>query len=109
MTELNDTVKTLPLHIDLNNLKNWQFYIFASLDEGTKANARNVANGEAVGAQGDGSEFEEFKRVLVETNIYLLSTTIVVTVLHMIFEMLAFKSDIVRTPSVIIRTTTRHR
>ena len=45
-------------------------------------------------AGGDGSEFEEFKRVLVDTNIYLLSTTAIVSVLHMIFEMLAFKSDI---------------
>src|SRR3954454_6012298 len=34
------------------------------------------------------------KEVLLDTNIYLLSTTIVVSIFHMIFEMLAFKSDI---------------
>ncbi|KAG8531994.1 uncharacterized protein KY384_003630 [Bacidia gigantensis] len=45
-------------------------------------------------AGGDGSEFEEFKRVLLDTNIYLLATTGIVTVLHMVFEMLAFKSDV---------------
>jgi hypothetical protein len=43
---------------------------------------------------GDGTEFEMIKEVLLDTNIYLLGTTAVVSILHMIFEMLAFKSDI---------------
>lgn len=43
---------------------------------------------------GDGSEFEMIKEVLLDTNIYLLATTVVVSIFHMIFEMLAFKSDI---------------
>lgn len=43
---------------------------------------------------GDGSEFEMVKEVLLDTNIYLLGTTVVVSIFHMIFEMLAFKSDI---------------
>lgn len=34
------------------------------------------------------------KEILLDTNIYLLGTTVVVSVFHMIFEMLAFKSDI---------------
>lgn len=34
------------------------------------------------------------KRVLVDTNMYLLATTIIVSLLHTIFEMLAFKNDI---------------
>ena len=42
----------------------------------------------------DGSEFEMIKEVLLDTNIYLLSTTIIVSIFHMLFEMLAFKSDI---------------
>ena len=95
MTELNSTVKTLPLHIDLNNLNNWKFGIYASLDESIKQNQRNIANGGPVPAGGDGTEFEEFKRILIDTNIYLLSTTAVVTVLHTIFEFLAFKNDVV--------------
>ena len=95
MTELNSTVKTLPLHITLNNLNNWKFSLYASIDEGMKQNQRQVANGGPMPAGGDGSEFEEFKRVLIDTNVYLLSTTAIVSVLHMIFEMLAFKSDIV--------------
>ena len=97
MMELNSTVKTLPLHIDLSNLNNWKFGIYATLDESIKTNQRNIANGGPVPAGGDGSEFEEFKRILIDTNIYLLSTTAVVTVLHTIFEFLAFKNDVVST------------
>ena len=98
MTELNSTVKTLPLHIDLNNLNNWKFGIYASIDESIKQNQRNIANGGPVPAGGDGSEFEEFKRIIIDTNIYLLSTTAIVTVLHTIFEFLAFKNDVVSPP-----------
>ena len=95
MIELNDTVTTLPIHITLNNLNNWKFSLYASIDESVKQNQKNVANGGTIGAAGDGSEFEQIKSVIMDTNIYLLGTTAIVTVLHMVFEMLAFKSDIV--------------
>ena len=94
MTEINDTVTTLPLHITLNNLNNWKFSLYASIDEGMKQTRNQAASGGPMAAAGDGSEFEEFKRVLVETNIYLLSTTIIVSLFHTIFEALAFKNDI---------------
>lgn len=44
--------------------------------------------------QGMGADMDEFKRVLLETNPILLATTVIVTVLHMLFEMLAFKNDV---------------
>ena len=94
MTELNNTVKELPLHISLTNMNNWKMSLYASIDEGMKQNQKQAASGGPMPAGGDGSEFEEFKRVLIDTNIYLLSTTAAVTVLHMIFEALAFKSDV---------------
>ncbi len=94
MTELNETVTRLPLHISLNNLKNWKFSVYASIDDNVKQTQKKAASGGSLGASGDGSEFEEFKRILIDTNIYLLSTTIVVSLLHTVFEMLAFKSDI---------------
>lgn len=97
MIELNSTVTSLPIRITLNNLNNWKFSLYASIDEGLKQNQKQVASGGPMPAGGDGSEFEEFKRVLIDTNIYLLSTTFIVSILHMIFEGLAFKSDIVRT------------
>ena len=37
---------------------------------------------------------DEIRRLLMESNPYLLGVTIVVTILHTIFDMLAFKNDI---------------
>jgi hypothetical protein len=94
MTEVNSSVTDLPLHIHLKNTPNWQFAVMASIDEGQKMNREKASRGEPVGPGGDGAEFEEFKRILLDSNPYLLATTGVVTILHMIFEMLAFKSDV---------------
>ena len=43
---------------------------------------------------GGTADLDEFKRVILETNPVLLITTVLVTILHMLFEMLAFKSDV---------------
>lgn len=94
MTELNNTVKELPLHISLNHMNNWKFALYASVDEATKQNQRQAASGGPMPAGGDGSELDMVKKVLIDTNIYLLGTTALVTVLHIVFEALAFKSDI---------------
>lgn len=95
MTELNSTVESVPLRISLDNMKNWKFSMITSLDEGSKQNTRQAAFGGGSPGGGDGSEFEMVKEVLLDTNIWLLCTTGVVTVLHMVFETLAFKNDIV--------------
>ncbi|GLA19938.1 cleft lip and palate transmembrane protein 1 like protein [Aspergillus niger] len=94
MMELNSTVETVPMRITLNNLQNWKFSMMASVDENAKANAKQAAFGGQTPGGGDGTEFEMVKEVLLDTNIYLLCTTGVVTILHMVFETLAFKNDI---------------
>ncbi|KAL4918076.1 cleft lip and palate transmembrane protein 1-domain-containing protein [Aspergillus aurantiobrunneus] len=94
MTELNSTVETIPLRFTLNNLQNWKFAMMASLDDNAKQTARQAAFGGSTPGGGDGSEFEMVKEVLLDTNIWLLGTTGVVTILHMVFETLAFKNDI---------------
>lgn len=40
------------------------------------------------------AEFDEIKRIIYETNIYLLAVTMIVSVLHSLFDFLAFKNDI---------------
>lgn len=65
--------------------------MYSSLDASFKQTASNPGIG---GSANTGAELEEFKRVLVETNIFLLGTTFIVSILHTIFEMLAFKNDI---------------
>lgn len=95
MSELNSTVETVPLHITLNNMANWKFNILSGVDEGSKQSARQAAYGQPVPGGGDGTEWEMVKEILLDTNIWLLGTTGVVTILHMLFETLAFKNDIV--------------
>ncbi|KAF8471903.1 cleft lip and palate transmembrane protein 1-domain-containing protein [Kalaharituber pfeilii] len=90
MVEINSTVSSLPLHIHLNPTVWWKFQVYASLDEAFKQQQANPG----LGGSSSGAEFEELKRVLVDTNIYLLATTIIVSILHTVFEMLAFKNDI---------------
>lgn len=94
MTELNDTVKEMPLNIDLYNLASWKYTLLASVDDGMKQNQQQAAQGGPLPGGGDGSEFEKLKEVLLDTNAYLLGTTFAVSILHMIFEGLAFKNDI---------------
>lgn len=93
MVELNSTVSSLPLYIDVTPMSFFKFQMVASMDYSFKQSSENpnVALGQSAST---GAELEEFKRVLIETNIYLLGTTFVVSVLHSIFEMLAFKNDI---------------
>ncbi|KAJ5127668.1 hypothetical protein N7448_008447 [Penicillium atrosanguineum] len=94
MIVLNSTVETVPLRITLNNMANWKFSIITSVDEGSKTSSRQAAYGGSAPGGGDGNEWEMVKEILLDTNIYLLGTTGIVTILHMIFETLAFKSDI---------------
>lgn len=94
MTELNDTVTELPLNIHLNSLSSWKFNVIAAMDFGMKQNAQKAASGQGMPGGGDGSELEEVKRILLDSNIYLLGTTVFVGILHTLFEMLAFKNDV---------------
>ncbi|KAF3132399.1 hypothetical protein TWF594_009528 [Orbilia oligospora] len=86
MMPINETVKTQDLHINVYNIPNWKYNIYASMDQAFKIQAQQN--------NAQGAELEEVKRILIDTNIYLLSTTVIVSLLHTVFEMLAFKSDI---------------
>ncbi|EJD01145.1 cleft lip and palate transmembrane 1 [Fomitiporia mediterranea MF3/22] len=85
--EINETTSRVPLQIELQPISYFKFQLFASLGAGFN---------EAAKQQGSASmaEFDEIKRMLVETNPYFLMLTAAVTVLHSVFEMLAFKSDV---------------
>lgn len=94
MTLLNDTVKTLPLHIDLNNLVGWKFNTMAAIEMSSKEAARQAAFGNALPGGGDGTEIEMVKEIFMDTNPILLGVTIFASIAHLILEMLAFGSDI---------------
>ncbi|CAJ2508219.1 Uu.00g094050.m01.CDS01 [Anthostomella pinea] len=94
MTLLNDTVKSLPMRLDLGNMKSWQFNIMASVDYNSKMQAHQAAFGGSIPGGGDGSEIELIKEIFLDTNPYLLGVTAIVSVVHLLLEMLSFGSDI---------------
>lgn len=94
MTLLNETVKELPLHIDLDNMAMWKFTLLANIEANSKENARKAAFGNPVPGTGDGTEIEMVKEIFIDTNPILLAITAAVSVAHVILETLAFGSDI---------------
>ncbi|KAK7954476.1 Cleft lip and palate transmembrane protein 1-like protein [Apiospora saccharicola] len=94
MTVLNETVKTLPIRIDLDNMRNWKFNLMASVELNAREQARQAAFGTPLPGGADGSEIEMIKEIFLDTNPWLLGITGVVSIFHMILEMLAFGSDI---------------
>ena len=94
MTVLNETVKTLPIRIDLDNMRNWKFNLMASVELNAREQARQAAFGTPLPGGADGSEIEMIKEIFLDTNPWLLGITGVVSIFHMVLEMLAFGSDI---------------
>ncbi|KZW03735.1 cleft lip and palate transmembrane 1 [Exidia glandulosa HHB12029] len=82
--EINTTTTVLPLEVTFQPLSYFKFQMFASFTVGFEDAAK----------KGSAGEIDEIKRMLLETNPYFLALTAIVSVLHMVFEMLAFKSDV---------------
>lgn len=108
MAPVNTTTPTLPLRITYHPISSLKFNAFAAFSQGFDE-AANKGGGET------SADLDEIKRMLIETNPWLLITTALVSVLHMLyvlrakcepltrpdwsetcyrFEMLAFSSDI---------------
>jgi hypothetical protein len=76
-TAINITTPILPLQITLQPISYFKFQIFASMSQGFDEAAKKQ------GSSG-GAELDEVKRMLVETNPWLLGVTALVSVLHMV-------------------------
>lgn len=94
MTLLNETVKTLPIRLDLGNLKGLYFNVMATMDLNSKQQQLQAAYGAPMPGGSDGSEIDMIKEMLLDTNPYLIGVTAVVSIAHLFLEMLAFGSDI---------------
>ncbi|KAJ7639355.1 cleft lip and palate associated transmembrane protein [Roridomyces roridus] len=84
--ELNSTTPVLPIQITFQPMSFFKFQIFTSMTHGFNEAAKKEG--------GAGTELDEVKRMLLETNPWFLGITVLVSVLHMVFEMLAFSSDV---------------
>ena len=85
---INETVKTLNISITYQPLSmfKWQMYSAQQM-----RNRFNVM-GNLMGENEDEQDQDSIKEAFLETNIYLLVITFVVSILHTIFEFLAFKN-----------------
>ena len=85
LAPINETSYTLPLYVNYHAMSSMKFQVFAAMTQSFEQAAQQ---------QGTGAEMDEVKRMLTETSPWLLITTGIVTVLHMVFEFLAFSSDV---------------
>eukprot|EP01118_Nematostelium_gracile_P005974 TRINITY_DN1907_c0_g1_i2.p1 TRINITY_DN1907_c0_g1~~TRINITY_DN1907_c0_g1_i2.p1 ORF type:complete len:565 (+),score=124.80 TRINITY_DN1907_c0_g1_i2:56-1750(+) len=84
--EINETLKELPLTLSFSPLSLMKWQMMLQMEE-------SFAMQRSIGTAAE-DESDTFKRMLIETNPYLLGLTMVVTLLHTVFDFLAFKNDI---------------
>ncbi len=77
MLPINSSDATLPLHVTYAPISHMKFQLFATMTQSMD---------QAAAQQGSQGEMDEIKRMLTETSPWLLVTTAIVTVLHMLFE-----------------------
>ncbi|XP_077224936.1 uncharacterized protein LOC143858181 [Tasmannia lanceolata] len=83
---LNDSVTELPLNLELAPISMTKWQLFLQIDQSFQIHR-------SYGSMIEG-EADELKRVFLEGNPYLLMITVAVSLLHSIFDFLAFKNDI---------------
>ncbi|XP_030503804.2 uncharacterized protein LOC115719057 [Cannabis sativa] len=83
---LNETVTELPLNLEVGPISMTKWQLFLQIDQSFQIHR-------SYGSMIEG-EADELKRVFVEGNPYLLGITMVVSLLHSVFDFLAFKNDI---------------
>ncbi|XP_055920317.1 putative lipid scramblase CLPTM1 [Eupeodes corollae] len=96
-TPINATTPELELHLTYQPLSmfKWQLYAAQSM----KNKWAGGMFGEIMTAGGgmadeNDEDQDSIKETLLETNIYLLGLTVAISILHSVFELLAFKNDI---------------
>ncbi len=87
MIEVNDTLVEATIELKFENVKVWKWQLMSQMEETWRKQAE--MNG---GEEDAGSDI--FRTMLLETNPILLAITGIVSVLHTVFDMLAFKNDI---------------
>uniref|UniRef100_A0AAV1TWU1 Uncharacterized protein n=1 Tax=Peronospora matthiolae TaxID=2874970 RepID=A0AAV1TWU1_9STRA len=83
---VNDTVTTLPLELSFYPLPVYKYALYTQMEQ-------NFRNQEATGASSR-RDTDNMKSMFIETNPYLLAVTMVVSLLHSLFDFLAFKNDV---------------
>ncbi|XWS44605.1 hypothetical protein CRYUN_Cryun15aG0061900 [Craigia yunnanensis] len=83
---INESVTELPLNLEVGPISMMKWQLFLQIDQSFQVQR-------SYGSMLEG-EADELKRVFLEGNPYLLVITMVVSLLHSVFDFLAFKNDI---------------
>ncbi|KAG7554606.1 Cleft lip and palate transmembrane 1 [Arabidopsis suecica] len=83
---INETVSELPFNLEVSPISMTKWQLFQQIDQSFQIHR-------SYGSMLD-DESDELKRVFLEGNPYLLGVTMFVSMLHSVFDFLAFKNDI---------------
>lgn len=85
---VNDTLNYLNLTLTFSHIQLWKWQLYLS------QSMKNQWYGGMMGDDSTDEDQDTIKRTLLETNPYLLVLTVIITLVHNVFEFLAFKNDI---------------
>eukprot|EP00731_Ephydatia_muelleri_P027384 Em0019g257a len=88
---LNETTKNVTLNMVFAPLALFKFQMYVSM---TKQNTWNTWSQSLGGTDPTDEDQDTLKQTLLDTNPYLLGLTVAVSILHSVFEFLAFKNDV---------------
>ncbi|KAL7742457.1 hypothetical protein ACLKA6_019086 [Drosophila palustris] len=92
---INQTTPELELHLTFQPLGMFKWQLYAAKQMKSKWAGNVLGEIMAAGAPEESDEDQDsLKETLLDTNIYLLGVTVAVSILHSVFELLAFKNDI---------------
>ncbi|CAJ0576638.1 unnamed protein product, partial [Mesorhabditis spiculigera] len=89
---INDTVKEVNLTLTFSPMSLFKYQLYASQQMRNKWSS--LMSGDFFEDDAAGDDQDQIKQALLETSPYLLGITVVVSLLHTVFEFLAFKNDI---------------
>ena len=89
---INKSVKTLNLTVTYQPISMFKWQMYSAQDMRNRFNLMARLMSEENEHEDD--DQDSIKEAFLETNIYLLVLTFVVSIIHSIFEFLAFKNDI---------------
>lgn len=90
---INQTTKKLELYLTFQPLSLFKWQLYAAQAMKNKWTSNMLGEAFSGGEEQDEDQ-DSLKETLLETNPYLLGITVAISILHSVFELLAFKNDI---------------
>lgn len=84
--DLNDTMKSLPLKITYSSMSMQRWLLMNHMEHSLRQQQESLGF--------TAKDLDDVRRLISDTSLYLLGVTVLASLLHLIFEFLAFQSDI---------------